>query len=117
MATSPLTIREAVKKHGLSARGLVSPISGKTRATHGNNLILAENATKAFIQPKATKVTRVQLTNGRKTVTAPSLNQAALKAGISVSGVYQTAYGLRSEVDGFRITDITVEQKRVLAEV
>lgn len=115
--TTSLTIREAFKKHGLSARGLVCLLSGKTRATFGGRLILAENATKAFVQPKATKVTRVQLTDGRRTVTAPSLNQAALKAGISVPGVYQAAYGLRAEIDGFRIADVTVEQKRVLADV
>lgn len=115
---SIISFRDGVKKHGIPPSTLISLLNGRKRAMLSNRVMLAETPVDSKIKPRNYKITRIQIEKGNKTVTGKSVYEVARKAGIkNVNGVYSTGYGFRDNVNGFRVADVTIEQRRVLADV
>lgn len=109
-----VTIREWVKKHGLSAHMATKLLRGdKTRAASGR-LALASTEDTGFIKPRSTIVTGVTLRKGGHIIKADSLPSAAARLGLYPSSLYPLAYGVTDTVAGYKLTHVKTEQRMVL---
>lgn len=109
-----LTVRDWITKHDLSVSAASRLLSGARHSVHGG-IMLASSPDKAIIKPRADYTTLVTIQKGAHKVSAPTISQAAAKAGLHPHSLYPVAYGLRPDANGYRITAIKTAKRSILS--
>lgn len=109
-----ISIRQWIKKHGMTAVSAIKLLDGRIERTSLGRLTLASVKETGFLKPRATQIVGVTLRKGRWTVKANSLPQAAARLCYAPTAFYPLLYGTKDQVNGYSLTNVKLKRRQVL---
>lgn len=108
-------VRDLITTNRMKSATIRRLLEGANKSALDSRVMLADTPVNAPIAPRALRITKVKLIDGKRVYTGQSIPEVARKAGITnLPALYSIAYGFRDHFKGMMIKEIEVERKSVL---
>lgn len=107
-----LPLKTLIKRYGMHPSSITGLLDGRKRVFR--NLTAMDRPIDGYLKPRGFRVTGVTVTNGRRTIRAKNLTEAARRAGVCFTAFHPLAYGLKEEVSGYRLVRFDTAKRRAL---